>query len=180
MNLKVYRTVDGVTEYWESWTASGEAFIHTGKIGEPGETRRFPLAEPGQASLMLKEVEQAEADGFTAWNHLKDAQIVIHYRFEPGASVEDHTRRVAIEDLMNECLRRTGLGHCDGGDIGRSTMNIFCEVIDAAIAERVIVNTLAKHNELDGALIAKRERIGDEDDYEVLWPEDFAGIFNLF
>jgi hypothetical protein len=180
VNLKVYRTINGVTEYWESWTASGEAFIHSGKVGEPGETRRFPLAVPGQASLMLKEVEKAEAAGFTAWNHDKDAQIVIHYRFEPGGSVENHTRRVAIEDLLNECLRRTGLGYCDGGDIGLGAMNVFCEVIDAAIAERVIVKTLTEHNELVGAILAKRERIGGDDDYKVLWPKDFAGVFNLF
>ena len=180
MNLKVYRTINGVTEYWESWTASGEAFIHSGRVGEPGETRRFPLGEPGQASLMLKEVEKAEAAGFTAWDHSKDAQIVIHYHFGRKVSVDDHTRRVAIEDLMNECLRRTGLGHCDGGDIGLGAMNVFCEVIDAAIAERVIVKTLAEHNELAGAIIARRERVGGEDDYKVVWPEDFAGVFNLF
>jgi hypothetical protein len=57
---------------------------------------------------------------------------------------------------MNECLGWSGLGHCDGGDMGSGQMNVFCYVVDAAIAERVIVNDLKEHALLDGAVIAQR------------------------
>jgi hypothetical protein len=179
MQLKVYRTQNGITEYWESWSESGEAFIHSGKVGNPGETRKFNLKERGTAAQMIKEVEQIEKSGFKPRQMEDDAQIVIHYRLDRWGSVEDQQQRVAIEDLMTDCLRRTGLGYCDGGDIGSHTMNIFCEVVDAAIAEPIILNQLSEHNLLDGAVIARRERKGD-DTYYVLWPKDFTGPFNLF
>ncbi|MGD0736177.1 MAG: hypothetical protein ABR976_13570 [Terracidiphilus sp.] len=179
LKLKVYRTKDGIMEYWDSWTESGVVFIHSGKVGEPGQTRTFNLKERGAATQILKEVEQIEKSGFTARQFEEDVQVVIHYRLERWGSVDDHTRRVAIEDLMTNCLRRTGLGYCDGGDIGSGTINIFCEVVDAAIAEPIIVNQLREHNHLEGAVIAMRERKGD-DTYKVLWPKDFTGAFNLF
>jgi hypothetical protein len=179
MNLKVYRTVDGVTEYWESWTAGSDAFIHSGRIGELGETRKFSLKERGNATLMIKEVERVEAAGFKAITFEDCAQVVIQYRLGRWGSVEDHERRVAIEDLMNACLARTCLGYCDGGEIGSGAINIFCEVLDAAIAEPIIVDELREHGKLEGAVIAKRERKGD-DTYKVIWPKNFSGAFNLF
>jgi hypothetical protein len=90
-------------------------------------------------------------------------------------TVKDHDRRVRVEERMNECLGWSGLGHCDGGDIGSGQMNVFCYVVDAAIAEKVIVNDLKKHALLDGAVIA--QRVGDE--VKVLWPHGFAGTFAI-
>jgi hypothetical protein len=179
MNLKVYRTRNGITEIWESWTASGEVFIRSGKVGEGAELRSFSLKERGRATLMIKEVEGIEAAGFKALEMEDFVQVVIHYRLQRWGSVDDHARRVAIEDLMTECLTRTGLGICDGGDIGSATINIFCEVVDAATAEPIIINQLRQHNHLEGAVIAMRERKG-HDTYKVLWPKDFTGTFNLF
>ena len=64
-------------------------------------------------------------------------------------------------------------GHCDGGDMGSGQMNVFCRVVDAAIAEQVIVGDLREHELLEGAIIA--QMIGDE--AKVLWPYDFVGTF---
>jgi hypothetical protein len=179
MRLKVYRKLNGVTEYWESWQAAGEAFVHRGRIGDPGETQRFSMKEPGNARRVIEEVEKVEKAGFKPISFEDCDQIVIHYRLEQWGSVEDHTRRVEIEDQMNACLGRTCLGYCDGGEIGSGSVNVFCEVLDAAIAEPVIVNDLREHGKLEGAVIAKRERKGD-DAYKVIWPKDFVGAFNLF
>jgi hypothetical protein len=179
MRLKVYRTVDGVTEYWESWNEKGEAFVRSGKVGERGEIRRYSMKDRQQAAAIMKEIEEIEKAGFAARAMDDCAQIVLHYRLERWGSSEDHARRVKIEDLMNECLAATGLGYCDGGDIGSGTINIFCEVVDAAVAERVIVDDLRENGELEGAVIAKRERTGD-DAYHVVWPKDYSGKFNLF
>ena len=57
--------------------------------------------------------------------------------------------------------------------MGSGQMNVFCYVVDAAIAQKVIVSDLNEHGLLDGAVIAAR--IGDE--AKVLWPHDFAGTF---
>lgn len=179
MQLKVYRTIEGVTEYWESWNERGEAFVRSGKVGEKAEIRKYSMKDSRQAAEMIKEVERVEKSGFTPRNMEDFVQIVIHYRLERWGSGQDHERRVKIEDSMNECLTSTGLGYCDGGDIGSGTMNIFCEVVDAAVAERIIVGNLKDNGELENAVIAKRERAGD-DEYKVVWPKDFSGRFNLF
>lgn len=179
MRLKVYRTVNGVTEFWESWNEKGEAFVRSGKVGETAEIRKYSMKDPRQASEIIKAVERVEKQGFTAREMDDFIQIVIHYRLARWGSSEDHARRVRIEELMNDCLVPTGLGYCDGGDIGSGTINIFCEVVDAAAAEPIIVAKLTENNELEGAVIVKRERKGD-DEYKVMWPKNFEGKFNLF
>ncbi|NLE37909.1 MAG: hypothetical protein GX621_07780, partial [Pirellulaceae bacterium] len=62
-----------------------------------------------------------------------------------------------------------------GGDIGSGTINAFSFVVDPYPAKSTIVAALKEHNLLDGAIIA----IEHEDDYEVLWPEDFEGEFSI-
>jgi hypothetical protein len=101
--------------------------------------------------------------------------IVIQYRIAGRGNTADLNRRVTIEKLMNERLGWTGLGHCDGGDIGSGAMNIFCYVADARVVESVIVRELETQGFLEGAVIAERE--GDA--VEVLWPRNFEGAFSL-
>jgi hypothetical protein len=52
--------------------------------------------------------------------------------------------------------------------MGKGQMNVFCFVVDAAIAKKVIVNDLKEHGLLEGAVIA--QRLGEET--KVLWPHD--------
>lgn len=81
-------------------------------------------------------------------------------------------------DLMNECLGWTGNGHCDGGDIGSGTINIFSYVIDPEIAAKTTIECLREENLLEGAIIAIRENIEQEvEEYLVRWPESFKGEF---
>lgn len=105
-------------------------------------------------------------------------QVVIQYRIEGMGSTRDLDRAIAIEDLMNECLERAGLGRCDGHDIGSGTLNIFCDIIEGTVAGGVLVDCLRQNGQLDGAVIARRNRAGD-DEYVVFWPENFTGEFDL-
>jgi hypothetical protein len=41
-----------------------------------------------------------------------------------------------------------------------------------------VIDCLQKNKQLNGAVIARRERVGDES-YIVFWPKDFAGEFDL-
>ena len=179
VNNPTYLQTHAHIQYWESWNEGTEAFIRSGKVGEISEIRKFTMKDPRQASEMMKEIERVQNSGFTPREMEQMIQVVIHYRLERWGSTLDHDRRVKIEDLMNDCLIASGLGFCDGGDIGSGTINIFCEVVDAEVAERIIVDKLREKNELDGAVIAKRERAGD-DEYKVVWPKDYSGKFNLF
>lgn len=178
MKLKAYRTSNGITEFWESWNEGVETFVRSGKIGEKCQIRKFSMKDPTQASAVIKELDQIEKSGYSPRDPAQFDQIVIHYRLEGWGSVRDHDRRVKIEDMMTECLASTGLGFCDGGDLGSGTMNIFCDVVDGAVAVGPIVECLRDNEELDGAVIARRVRNRD-DDYHVVWPKDFTGDFSI-
>lgn len=102
-------------------------------------------------------------------------QVVVQYRIEGRGTTRDHDRRVKIENLLDEFLSEADLGYLDGGDIGSGTMNIFCFVKPGKKAAQAIIETLRKHNRLDGAVIAETVK-GEE---KVVWPPDFVGEFSI-
>ncbi len=67
---------------------------------------------------------------------------------------------------MDECFGWTGLGYCDGGDIGSGDMNVCCLVVDPFVALNIVVGSLRQNNCLEGATIT----IETEGDDQVLWP----------
>ena len=174
--LKLYRVTEQGTEYWEAWATANEITIHWGKLGEGGENREIPI-KPGinPNDTIKSEAKPIRAAGFKPLKPSQLRSIVIQYKIEGHGSTADLDKRVAVEELMNERLGWTGLGHCDGGDIGSGTMNIFCYVADTKIAEPVIVRELKAGGFLEGAVIAERS----DDSVEVLWPRDFEGAFSL-
>ncbi len=118
------------------------------------------------------------AVGFRAVMIEHMAQVVIQYMIDGMGSGRDLDKEQVIEELMNECLGWTGLGNCDGHDIGSGTLNIFCDVVDGPASEQIVIECLKENSQLDGAVIARRERVGDES-YIVFWPKDFIGEFDL-
>jgi hypothetical protein len=172
--LKLYRTRGDVTEYWEAWTTAKDVTIHWGKVGEVGETRELPHEVGLHPSEIIKrESKPHRAAGFRPRKIDELHCVIIQYKIEGHGNVADHDRRVQVEELINECLGWTGLGHCDGGDIGSGSMNVFCYVVDLVIAQKVVVNSLKEHGALDGAVIAERTGKGAK----VLWPHALAGTF---
>jgi len=178
--LKLYRTTDGVAEYWEAWEDTRtKVIVHWGTLGEKGESRRATVrAGDSSSNLIEREAEPMRKVGF---KHIKVehmAQVVIQYKIDGMGSKKDLDKAQVIEGLMNECLGWTGLGHCDGHDIGSGTLNVFCDVVDGPASEQIVVDCLKENRQLEGAVIARRERVGDET-YIVFWPKDFVGEFDL-
>ena len=174
--LKLYRSTDQGTEYWEAWATATEITIHWGKVGEEGESRQIPIKAAVDPNDEIKsEAKPIRAAGFRPLKPSQLRSIVIQYEIDGHGNTADLDKRYAVEELMNERLGWTGLGHCDGGDIGSGTINILCYVADTKAAESVIVRELKAHGFLDCAVIA--ERTGD--DAKVLWPKDFKGAFSL-
>jgi hypothetical protein len=174
--LKLYRTTASGTEYWEAWNTTTKITVHWGKLGDQRESRELPL-EPGvlPSGVIRREAKPIRAAGFKPLKRTELRSLVIQYKVDERGSTDDFDKRVEVENLMNECLGWTGLGHCDGGDMGSGEMSIFCFVVDASVAEGVIVRELKSHGFLDGAVIAQRT----EDEYQVLWPHDFKGQFSV-
>lgn len=177
--IKLYRKSGGRTEYWESWTTPTHVVIHSGSVGEKGNTKELPIRGNTVAKTEVEnEQKQMRSEGFSEIEIGEMAQIVIQYRIAGMGSPKDIDKAEAIEGLMNEHLGWTGLGACDGHDIGSGTLNIFCDVVDGAIAEKSVINCLGENNQLTGSVIARRERTGDED-FVVFWPEGFNRPFEL-
>jgi predicted DNA-binding WGR domain protein len=174
--VKLYRTSGGVTEYWEAWFTATEVTIHWGKVGEKGENRELPLeASIHPSEIVKRESKHLRAAGFKPKKANEMHSLVIQYHVDGHGTVNELDRRDRVEELMNECLGWCGLGHCDGGDMGSGQVNVFCYVVDVAIAERVIVGDLKEHGLLEGAVIAERT----EDAAKVLWPHDYVGTFGV-
>ncbi len=92
---------------------------------------------------------------------------------------DDLEFRREVEALADTCLRQANEGHCDGGDIGSGTVNVFCTVGDGQRACDLVVNALESAG-LEGAVIAFVDDNEVEDvDPRVLWPKDFAGSFSV-
>lgn len=171
--LKLYKLRD-MTRYWEAWNTDTEVTIHWGIVGETGETRDIPLRSgENPNSIIEREAKQPKKEGYRKIPPSKSFRLVIQFRVDGMGSTIDLEKRIRVENLMSECLGWRGLGHCDGGDLGSGTMNIFCFVVDATKALPRVVHELKANGLDDGAVLA----VGSEP--TVVWPEDFKGEFSL-
>ena len=68
--------------------------------------------------------------------------LLIEYAVDGFGNDSDLEKRNSLEDLMNEVLGWTGLGHCDGGSIGSGSMEVCCFVVDFQLAQHVIADRL--------------------------------------
>lgn len=172
MPTKLYKQENGKIFYWETWDDGGTSTIHWGKLGEEGERKNIKntffkktskLVNEEEAFMRQKGYEEIEEDDLKL--------VIIQFKVDGFGTENDLNKRHDIEDLMDELLGRTGLGDCDGGEIGSGIMNIFCYVIDTDIACRVIVNTLTEKELISGALIFETNK----GEIRLLWPLDYEG-----
>lgn len=99
-------------------------------------------------------------------------------------SPADLTKRHQLEEFLDACLDETDNGHCDGGDIGCGSINIYLEeVIDPLRACDSLVAELQESGDLEGAVIALNlDPHGTREEgpyYQVLWPKDYCGDFSI-
>jgi len=174
--LKLYNFSEDTTRYWEAWENEGVLTVHWGDLGDHGTTKTITLETNQSISDAISTLaEKAMSEGFRELNDDELVTFVIQYRLDTWGSTDDLNKRYQIEDLMNECLGWTGNGHCDGGDIGSGSMNIWCYVVNPHLAARSVINDLRDHGMLAGAVMAYS---GREEDFVVLYPEGFEGDFS--
>lgn len=174
--IKLYKEIQGELHYWETWEEQqGRYTVHWGKVGDMGKTKvlsggLFVTAE----KTVQKEIKQRRSEGYGEREKLE--LLIIQYRLDNWGSSSNLEKRSEIVDLMNQCLGWTGLGHCDDGDIGSGTINIFCFVVNPYAALVLIKDELRQKDFLNGAVIA----IEREEDFEVLYPDGFKGDFKYW
>jgi len=171
--IKLYESGDDI-RYWEAWSTDTEVTIHWGVVGENGEFREFPL-KPGENPnvIMEREAKHPKKEGYRTIPVSKLQRLVIQYPVDEMGAVEDLDKRTKVEELMNDCLSWKGLGHCDGGDRGSGTMNVFCFVVDAEKAVPHVVEELKANGMIEGAIVATGKKA------KVVWPENFKGEFSI-
>ena len=171
--LKLYKTGD-IARYWEAWSTASEVTIHWGILGEKGETREIQIRDGDNPNEIIeREAREPKKQGYKKIPASKLQRLIIQYPIKGMGATGDLDKRVQVEELMNECLGWKGLGHCDGGDMGSGTMNIFCFVVDAKAAVPHVLQELKQNELLEEALVAT----GDQPN--VVWPENFAGDFQV-
>jgi predicted DNA-binding WGR domain protein len=138
--LKLYKHIDGVLHYWETWdTQKKSAIIHWGKVGETGQSKELKSGFfSDYKKTVQKEIEQKRSEGYKEIADDDQAFLEIEYVVDGFGTEEDLGKRHRLEEVMDEFLGWTGLGYCDGGSIGSGTMEVGCIVVDFEIAKRAI------------------------------------------
>jgi len=164
---KLYLTSVAPPLYWETWESDGIITVHDDILGQIGEVSSF--AHSTDAARAVKDqAAQLRKQGYAEIAREALYTLSIRYRLAGWGSPEDLDKRHHIEELMDECLGWTGLGHCDGGDLGSGDMNVCCLVVDPFVALDPVMGSLRQNNYLEGATIS----VETEGDDLILWPVD--------
>ncbi|MED5374747.1 MAG: hypothetical protein VX899_27255 [Myxococcota bacterium] len=139
--LKLYKRDEQGLLYHEAWFHDGEIHEHRGRVGDIGESREHPCSgDPEQAIReLLAPVMEA---GFAPWDEDEMWTLQLTAKLEGWGSTEDLQLRIDLEAALNERLGWTGLGHCDGGDMGSGEMSVFCFVVDGPLAKALVEQEL--------------------------------------
>lgn len=176
--IKLYKHVVAETHYWEAWDAgNGSVTVHWGVLGTQGESKDVPIPQNATADEIIdRESQTLRSNGYNTINIEEHVQLILQFKTQDAwGDTGDLDKRHSVEDILNECLGWTGNGHCDGGDIGSGTINAYSFVVDPYLARDAIVVALKHEDLIDGAIIA----IDNQDDYKVLWPDDFSSEFSI-
>lgn len=143
--------------YWETWdNDDGTHTVHWGELGTTGqsiEVKGSLLKNPEK--IIQKEIDEMVSSGFKPIDN--EFTLLVEYAIEGMGTVQDIEKRYRLQDRMSETLGWSGLGHCDGGSIGRGTMEVCNYVVDFEVAKRVI------EKDLKGTEFENYTRIYDEE-----------------
>lgn len=148
MQKKLYKKIDTTLHYYEVWANHKTMCVHWGKLGETGDYKEVKLKFWQNIEKATEsEIDDAQKKGFKEIDFDKLVPLIVQFKTKDEMGDEnDLDKRYNVEAILNESLGWTGNGHCDGGDIGSGTINIFLFVVDPIIAIETIVKDLKSHN----------------------------------
>ncbi len=141
---KLYFPEVSPTHYWEYWDNDDGSFTtHWGELGTEGDcntvSRKFLKSAKSQIAQLEKEFI---AKGYTEIEFEDQKVLLIEYIVDGFGTEEELQKRHSLQDLMNDVIGWTGLGHCDGGSSGSGFMEVCCFVVDFDVAKRVVSEQL--------------------------------------
>src|SRR4051812_9250867 len=107
-------------EYFELWVQGDVVIVHTGEVGDLGETRKVAIPSGSDANQVLAaEIAAATAADFRDVRGEDFVDVVLQYPLEEDEPLSEQLGvRHMIEELVSQTLGWAGLGYCTGGDIG--------------------------------------------------------------
>jgi predicted DNA-binding WGR domain protein len=172
----LYKQTDTGLHYWQAWNYLSRVTTVTGRVGECAKVANQVFSDEAAA---LEQIEAAtatkRAEGFAEISPMDHHQVVVQWRKEKWASMNDAKWRDEVESAFDEGLEGKGLGYCDGHTFGGFKVQIFCLVLDAEQGAREMIGALEELERLDGAVVAIREG----ESYRVVFPPDHQGGFSI-
>ena len=149
--LKLYKTVNNETLYWETWnTDQTNAVIHWGKLGYAGDNKGI---QKNSATELQNEInnsiELKKREGFEEVSLDNQYTVQINFKLKTWGSEKDLDRREEVRNIVTEHLGWTGNGRCDDGDIGSGEMSLFADVIDPHLAIKTLTKEFKNENITD-------------------------------
>ncbi|MBP1994415.1 hypothetical protein [Paenibacillus eucommiae] len=184
--IKLYKKEKGKEQdqrtilYFEAWLEpdNRRAVIHSGVSGRNGKTEYAEWdGQMEEVELLETLLKKARAGGYVEIPAEHHDTVIVQYKIKGKGSKADLVKRQRVERMLDQVLGWKGLGHVDGGDIGNKTMNIFCIVVDGALAAATVKNALKTYREdVNHAVIA----IGRTNESPVIFhPKDYKEPFSF-
>ena len=137
--IKLYKKIGINFYYQEAWRDGNKVVLHSGTVGSTGnKLKRHKWDDCLDLNEnLMKWLHPAIENGFTEIKDDEKFTLVVEYKTD-DKSTDYLSQRHKLEDMLNEHLGWTALGHVDGGSIGSGTMEIFCIVVDYEQAKQSI------------------------------------------
>lgn len=142
--FKLYRSEQGQLLYREAWIDdSNTVSDHRGQCGTQGAVKTHAFSNLSDARNFYKGLKaDGQAAGYSIIPETAHDQIIVDLPGERSIALTE--RRHALEAFIDETLGWSGLGHCDGGEIGDEKASVFSLVVDYDAAATVLREALAR------------------------------------
>jgi hypothetical protein len=173
---KLYKRQNGFLYYFEAWDRDGIAIVHSGRVGDRGTSRELRPGSGESVEIVIsRELGNAQSQGYRLVDAEAHYSVVVQYNVEGWEADEALGFRRTVEEVLNDALGWNGVGHCDGGDVGRKTINVWCKVVDLECGKQSVLFALQYNGLLEDVVLAA----SDNHDYTPFYPPGYWGPFKL-
>ena len=153
----LYKQVGDRLSYFEAWITENEleCVAHSGIVGAEGEMWTFSSEDRATVrSEQLAALSKAKSDGFQARCESDFVCLKVIYNTSQTWGVSELEQRHGMQALLDDCLKLTGNGFCDGGLAGGGIMAIYNYVVLPNEAQKTISEAIKKANLVQGFRIS--------------------------
>ncbi|GEC88426.1 hypothetical protein [Brevibacillus brevis] len=148
--------------YWEAWYEETEHLytVHYGNVGEIGDHFAVVAEQiEGRPDEVLQIwAEEMKEQGYQVMKENDFHPMIIRF---PHLSESEIEMRYLIEQLLDECLGKTGNGHSDGGEDSERTLAVICRVIDTKKAAAAVFEAMSSAQLVEGISISIKQEDGN-------------------